>query len=66
MEPIKINANDGKCPICGKDVYISKDDYGCIDSNCALGVGNKEYTKNIFDGLLNKYYLQTGIPSKYL
>ena len=65
MEPIKINANDGKCPICGKDVYISKDDYGCIDSNWHLVSAIKNILK-IFDGLLNKYYLQTGIPVKYL
>ena len=31
------------CPICGKNIYISKhqDDYACVDINCPLGNGAK-------------------------
>jgi hypothetical protein len=35
--------NNEVCPICGKDIYISKywDDYACVDVNCPLGHGAK-------------------------
>jgi len=37
------------CPICGKNIYVSKyyDDYACIDVNCALGHGTKELISKI-------------------
>lgn len=45
---------DGKvdnevCPICGKNIYISKyyNDYACDDINCALGHGAKSLIEKI-------------------
>ena len=31
------------CPTCGKDVYISQNDWACSDINCKYGHGNKKY-----------------------
>lgn len=33
--------SDEKCPICGKDMYISIDDRACSSINCSLGHGLK-------------------------
>jgi len=29
------------CPVCGKDIYISKNDWACSDINCLYGHGKK-------------------------
>lgn len=33
--------HSSNCPICGKNIYVSKyyNDYACSDINCALGHG---------------------------
>jgi hypothetical protein len=55
-----------KCPICGKDTYISKDDYACSNKNCKLSIGNKAYFKNFLYELQDKIYSEMGIPQRYL
>jgi hypothetical protein len=43
------NIDNKVCPICGKDIYVSKyyNDYGCVDINCPLGNGAKDLIKKI-------------------
>ncbi len=40
---INDDVNNEVCPICGKNIYISKyqNDYACEDINCPLGHGAK-------------------------
>lgn len=40
---------DEKCPICGKNIYISEytSDYACEDINCPLGHGARELISKI-------------------
>lgn len=37
------------CPICGKNIYVHKrgGNYACVDINCPLGRGAKEFVEKI-------------------
>lgn len=41
--------NNEICPICGKNIYVSKygNDYACVDMNCPLGHGAKSLVDKI-------------------
>lgn len=43
------DVDDEVCPICGKNIYISKyyNDYACVDNNCPLGHGANKLIKKI-------------------
>lgn len=46
--------NNEVCPICGKNIYVSKyqNNFACVDTECALGHGAVELVKKI-NRLLN-------------
>ena len=46
---INRDVDNANCPICGKNIYISKyqNDYACADTNCILGHGAKSLIDKI-------------------
>lgn len=66
MERLNVHKDYNKCPICGKEVYItySRDDRACSDPECDFAIGEYAYFTNLKKFYNNSYKFIKDLSNK--